>query len=103
MENMNKCPCCSHHCDRNNLQCGRGESYFNGENKPDSERTHSHHERKHHGHKPRRPEFSAGGLADLMSQCSHRLFHSGDEGMFTILSEEETATLKKLLNKLLSD
>jgi len=49
MENMNKCPGCSHHCDRNNLQCAKGEAYFNGEANPNSEHTHTHHKGKHHG------------------------------------------------------
>lgn len=102
MENMNKCPCCSHHCDRNDLQCGKGESYFNSEANPDAERTHSHHEIKHHGHRHHRPEFPAGSLADLMAKCGHRLFHGGDESMFAALTEEENTALKKILNKLLS-
>ena len=132
MENMNKCPGCSQHCDRNNLQCGKGEAIFNGEITPDSQHPHAQHEgkccgrhegknhghcggkhhghceRKHHGHCEgkhhghRRPEFPEGSLADLMAKCGHRLFHSGDEAMFAALTEEETTTLKKLLTKLLS-
>ena len=43
MENMNKCPGCSQHCDRNNLQCGKGEAIFNGEISPDSAHSHDHH------------------------------------------------------------
>lgn len=108
MENMNKCPGCSQHCDRNNLQCGKGEAIFNGEINPDSAHSHDHregkphgqHGGKHHGH--RRPEFPAGSLADLIAKCSHHLFHSSDESMFAVLTDEETITLKKLLTKLIS-
>lgn len=109
MENMNKCPGCSQHCDRNNLQCGKGEAIFNGEATPDSGHSHGHHERTHQGHREgkhhshRRPEFPAGSLADLMAKCGHRLFHGGDEAMFAVLTEEETVTLKLLLGKLLSE
>lgn len=110
MENMNKCPGCSQHCDRNNLQCGKGEAIFNGEITPDSSHSHGQHEgkrhgqhrEKHHGHGHRRPEFPADSLADLMAKCGHRLFHGGDESMFTVLTEEESAVLKELLCKLLS-
>ena len=126
MENMNKCPGCSQHCDRNNLQCGKGKAIFNGEAAPDSGHSHSNHERnfhghegkhcghhegkpsahcegKHHGHGHRRPEFPAGSLADLMAKCGHRLFHGGDESMFAVLNEEEETVLKGLLVKLLSN
>lgn len=111
MENMNKCPGCSHHCDRNNLQCGKGEAIFNGENTPDlnpshghSERNrHCHHDRKRHGHDHRRHEFPEGSLADLMAQCGHRLFHGGGEAMFAALTAAEKNTLAELLSKLLSN
>lgn len=107
MENMNECPGCPRHCDRNNLQCERGEAYFNAEATPDSFRAPAHHERgshshpegRHPGHGHRRPEFPAGSLADLMAQCARRLFH-GDEAVFAVLTQEETATLKGLLEKL---
>lgn len=126
MENMIKCPGCSKHCDRNNLQCGKGEAIYNGNTNPDSQHCHSHREgtccgrhegkkhghcggmlhglfsKKHHGHNHRPPEFPAGSLADLMAQCGHRLFHGGDESMFAVLTDEESATLKKLLTKLIS-
>lgn len=110
MENMNKCPGCSHHCDRKNLQCGKGEAIFNGEITPDSGHTHDHHERKchsqhsgkHHRHGHHRPEFPAGSLADLMAKCGHRLFHGGDESMFAALTEQEITALKGLLTKILS-
>lgn len=111
MENMNKCPGCSQHCDRNNLQCGKGEAILNGEINPDSQRSHDHHERrhhgqyggKHHGHGHHRPEFSAGSLSELLAKCVHRLFHGGNESMFAALTDEESATLKELLTKLISN
>lgn len=127
MENMNKCPGCSQHCDRNNLQCGKGEAIFNGEISPKSQHSYSHHEGKscrhqegkdrgqcegkrhghcegkHHGHGHRRPEFPADSLADLMAKCGHRLFHGGDESMFVVLTECEQSTLKDLLTKLLGN
>lgn len=108
MENMNKCPGCSQHCDRNNLQCSKGEAIFNGEITPDSGHSHGHHERKHQGHHEgkhhghRRPEFPTGSLSDLLAKCCHRLFHGGDETMFSVLTDEESTTLKQLLSKLLS-
>lgn len=101
MENTNKCPCCSNHCDRNNLQCGKGESYFNGENTQEYGHKPSHHKGKHHGH--HRREFLSGSLAELMSKCGHRLFHGGDETMFDVLTEDEKATLKSLLSKIASN
>ncbi len=117
MENMNKCPGCSHHCDRNNLQCGKGEAYFNGEATPDSGHTHGHHERTHQGHHEgkhkghcegkrqihgrHRPEFPVGSLSDLLAKCGHRLFHGSDESLFAVLTESEQSTLKDLLTKLL--
>ncbi len=106
MENMNKCPGCSQHCDRNNLQCGKGEAYFNGESLPSHEQGHGegkHHGSKHHGHKHHRPEFPAGSLADLMAKCGHRLYHGGDESMFAVLTKEESVMLKTILNKLLGN
>lgn len=117
MENTNKCPCCSQHCDRNNLQCGKGEAYFSGEVRSESGHSHNHHEKKccgrhegkKHGHCGRnhhshhRPEFPVGSLAELLAKCAHRLFHSEDDTMFATLTEEESSTLKRLLNKLLSD
>lgn len=101
MESMNKCPGCSQHCDRNNLQCGKGEAYFSGQLSPEAGRPEGHHGGKHHGHH-RRPEFPAGSLADLLAKCGHRLFHGGDESMFAVLTEEEAAQLKLLLSKLAS-
>lgn len=110
MENMNRCPGCSQHCDRNNLQCGKGEAIFNERTNPNSAHSQDHHGEKHrgqhsgkhHGHGHRRPEFPAGSLADLMAKCGHRLFHGGDESMFAVLTGEESSTLKKLLTKLIS-
>ena len=99
--NMNKCPGCSHHCDLNNLQCGKGEAILRGEEV--SSHSHEHkegrHGGKHHGH--RRPEFPEGSLADLMSKCGHRLFHGGDEGIFDVLSAQEQNALRDILTKLL--
>lgn len=107
MENTNKCPCCSHHCDRNNLQCGKGEAYFNGEANVESSHSHSHSKEGRHshgrGHGHHRPEFPAGSLADLLAKCGHRLFHGGSEGMFAALSDDESATLKRLLQKILGE
>lgn len=116
MENMNKCPGCSQHCDRNNLQCGKGEAIFRGEITPDSQHSHAHpggkccghqggkHQGhcggKHHSH--HRPEFPEGSLADLLAKCGHRLFHGGD-AIFDALSEAEAAQLKQLLGKLLAE
>lgn len=111
MDNRNQCPGCSHHCDRNNLQCGKGEAYFNGEAVPSHDHPHSnsegkrhdHHGGKHHGHGHRRPEFAEGSLADLMARCGYRLFHGGDESMFSALTAEEASVLKNLLTKLLAN
>lgn len=111
MESMNKCPGCSQHCDRNNLQCSKGAAIYNGEITPDSARSHDHpdikhrsqHGRNHHGHGHRHPAYPTGSLAELLAKCGHRLFHGGDEAMFTVLTEEESATLKKLLTKLISN
>lgn len=102
MENMNKCPCCSHHCDRNNLQCRKGEAYFNGESTADAGRSHGHHENKRHGKGHHHPEFPAGSLADLLSRCGRNLFHGGSSAMFDVLTEAEQAALKELLGKLLN-
>lgn len=101
MENTNKCPGCPRHCDRNNLQCGKGEAYFRGEDiSAQRDYTGNHrHGGKHHGH--RKPEFPAGSLADLMVKCGHRLFHSEESTMFAVLTSEEAETLNNLLNKLL--
>lgn len=123
MENRNNtCPGCSQHCDRNNLQCGKGEAYFNGESAPESGRPQGRHGSAHHGHEGKccgrhremghghckekhrgHPEFPAGSLADLLAKCGHRLFHGGDESMFAVLNDEETVTLKNLLSKLLAE
>lgn len=119
MENMNKCPGCSQHCDRNNLQCGKGEAIFNGEISPEHQHSHGHHEGKycghhdrkkhghregkHHGHGHRRPEFPEGSLADLLAKCGHKLFHGGQNTMFDALNDTEQNTLKALLSKLLSN
>ena len=118
MENTNKCPCCSQHCDRNNLQYKKGEAYFNGETQPESSHCHSQHERKccgdhgrkshghckgmHWGHGSKHPTFPAGSLAELLAKCAHRLFHSEDDAMFAALTEEESSTLKQLLEKVLA-
>lgn len=67
MENMNKCTGCSQHCDRNNLQCGKGEAIFNGEATPDSGHSHGHHKGKHHGHGHHHHEFPADSLTCLLS------------------------------------
>lgn len=101
MENTNKCPLCSNHCDRSNLQCGKGESYFNGEAPREEGRRQGHHKGGHHGH--HRPEYPAGSLMDLLARCGHRLFHGGDAAMFDVLTEAEQATLRSLLSKLAAD
>lgn len=119
MENTNKCPGCSRHCDLNNLQCGKGEAILRGEDVSShghehGERKHcegrhhdgkhcegKHHCGKHHGH--HRPEFPEGSLADLLAKCGHRLFHGGDESLFHTLSEQEQKDLKVLLKKLLAE
>lgn len=103
MENTNnKCPGCSCHCDRNNLQCGKGEAYFRGEDISAHEhnRKEGRHHGKHHGH--RRPEFPEGSLADLMVKCGHRLFHGEDDAMFQPLTDVERSMLKELLHKVLN-
>ena len=100
--NMNKCPGCSHHCDLNNLQCGKGEAILRGEDISSHEHHHKEnhpHGGKHHGH--RRPEFPEGSLADLMAKCGHRLFHGGDASMFAALTAQEQDALKDILVKLL--
>lgn len=109
MENMNKCPGCSHHCDRNNLQCGKGESYFSGEAASHPEHAHGHPDGKRHGHSGEkrhshshhRPSFPAGTLPDLLLKCGHRLLHCGDEDIFAVLADEEQTSLRELLAKLL--
>lgn len=102
METTNKCPGCSHHCDKNNLQCSKGEAYFSGESTPDTARSQGHRGGKHHGSKHHRPEFPAGSLPDLLAKCGYRLFHGADTSMFAALTDEETSGLKMLLNKIVN-
>ena len=66
MENMNKCPGCSQHCDKNNLQCGKGESYFNDKTNTDFEHAHAHHENNHHG-----PHKEARYAHHKSKHCGH--------------------------------
>ena len=102
MENTNKCSGCSRHCDRNNLQCGKGRAYFSSESEAKQGRFHGLFGRKRHGHKHHRPESPAGSLPDLLAKCGHRLFHSGDATMFDVLTEDEANTLTMLLNKIIT-
>lgn len=100
MENTPKCPCCSNHCEQNNLQCGKGESYFNGE--AEGSRSHGPEHGHHHGHH-KHPEFPSGSLPDLLMQCGGKLFHGEGEDMFHVLTGEEQDTLSALLGKLLTE
>ena len=104
MDEVNKCPGCSCHCERDNLQCGKGEAYFRGENISAYTQSHKEDRRRdgrHHGH--RKPEFPAGSLADLMTKCTHRLFHGSDESVFSVLSDQEQHALQNILVKLLDN
>lgn len=98
-----KCPGCSNHCEASNVQCGKGEAYFRGEDISSSH----HGEKKGHPHGGKGEghhgaNFPAGSLADMVAKCAHQLFHGGNEAMFSVLSDDEQKYLKNLLSKILN-
>ncbi|MGN0535249.1 MAG: hypothetical protein ACI4IR_04520 [Eubacterium sp.] len=102
MEFCNQCP---NKCPKNNLKCGRGQAYFNGENyeKSSESRHHRGIRKSFHNHK------SDNELVKLLTTCgmiaNHRsekmLEHNIDESvMFEVLTDNEQEILKNLLTKL---
>lgn len=78
-----KCPCCSNHCEKDNLSCGRGRDYFST----------SHTEEK--------SETIEEVVMDLR-KCGHLLHHNRDlstNGLFNNFSKDELEQLHILLVK----
>lgn len=81
-----KCPCCPNHCEKENLSCGRGKDYFEGNNAEPE-------------------EISEKVLRDL-KKCGHFLHHNhgiNKDNFFKNLSDEELKILHELLIKLNSN
>ncbi|MCM1052537.1 MAG: hypothetical protein NC483_00980 [Ruminococcus sp.] len=83
--NIEVCPCCSNHCLKDNLSCGRGREYFSGQI--------ANNEVKN---------INEQVIMDLR-QCGHLLHHSKDLNANQLLadfSEEELIKLHELLSKI---
>lgn len=79
-----KCPCCSNHCDINNLSCGRGIEHFNKSNSDENEKS-----------------LNEQIIIDLR-KCGHLLHHNKELDTNEVLanfSEDELNKLHELLSK----
>ncbi|MGM9942353.1 MAG: hypothetical protein ACI32N_10265 [Bulleidia sp.] len=92
------CPVCPRHCDLNDPHCDRGRTYAQTGRMP---------EEKGHGHGARL-QFDNPDQQLIMKYLHHAV-NAADRGgftqdmagsMFEVLSDEETVTLKNLLEKL---
>jgi hypothetical protein len=83
-----KCPCCSNHCSKDNLKCGRGKEYFNSECNVNELNS-----------------LNEKVIMDLR-KCGHILHHNRDlnEGKLLFnFSEDEINQLHELLVKFYSN
>lgn len=99
-ENTNKCPCCPRGCDLSAPHCGHGEEYAKTGSLPQRpEHDHSHSPRLSFEKKEQQ----------LIMKYLHHAVGAADRGgitqeqageMFSVLTDEETICLAKLLEKL---
>ena len=124
-EQFPNCPNCGRHCPIDATSCPRGEAFvkalLSGEMSPEEARAaqeqggehgprhgahggsggeHGRQERERgHGH----PHFEDdGSLASLLHQCMHKLHHGEGTDPFAMLSEGEQASLREMLEKILT-
>lgn len=106
-EKTTACPGCENHCPSTALKCGKGRAIFSGEaNGELSEHGHGYGHHGHHG-KPRWDNVDKESLPGKLIRCMDHMRHSRREDgtlpeeLFQVLSTEEQAALKALLEKLL--
>lgn len=98
MENNEKnCPMCGNHCDKEELQCGRGKRYF-GESGESAQ-----HGKEGHAHGAPFDVANEEPAKLLLRRCGHLLHHGGAEHLLDALSAEEKETLCAILNKALKE
>lgn len=86
--NEEKCPCCSNHCQKDSLGCGRGKEYFNNQKDNSKPKT-----------------LNEQVIIDLR-KCGHSLHHNKDLDTNKILSnfsKDELNNLHKLLSKFINN
>lgn len=79
------CPCCSNHCPKDNLSCGRGVAHFSNTNNESEINS-----------------IEEQVVADLR-KCGHMLHHSHDvnpEELLSNLTDDELQKLHELLSKI---
>lgn len=101
------CPVCPRHCNLNNPHCDRGRAYTQTGKLPEK-KEHGHNQVHGHG---ARLQFDNPDQQLIMKYLHHAV-NAADRGgftqemaesMFEVLSDEETAVLKNLLEKLSDD
>ncbi len=93
MNEEKNCPCCPNHCSVDSLSCGRGKSYFSGENKGE------HGHKKHHEKKDESLMTLEEKTLYKMRRCGHALHHSHEDMNLDFLTDEEKQALVKILSK----
>lgn len=93
MNEEKNCPCCPNHCSIDNLSCGRGRQYFDGENKEE------HGHKSHHEAKDESLMSLEEKVLYKMHRCGHALHHSNGSMNLDFLTNEEKQTLVKILSK----
>ncbi|MGN0342347.1 MAG: hypothetical protein ACI4DO_06095 [Roseburia sp.] len=104
-EETKTCPICPRGCDLTSPHCGRGEEYARTGILPQQEGEHSHGHGHEHGH---RLQFEKKEQQLVMKYLHHAVGVADHGGitqenaaeMFSVLTEEETVQLAKLLEKL---
>lgn len=79
-----RCPCCSNHCLKDNLGCGRGAEYFNRDNDSNIK------------------TLDEQVIMELR-KCGHLLHHNKElnpEKLLSVFSEQELNQLHSLLSKI---
>lgn len=108
-EKTKTCPICPRGCDLTSPHCGRGEEFAKTGILPQQEGEHSHGHSNEHGHgRGHRLRFEKKEQQLVMKYLHHAVGVADHGGMtqenasdmFSVLTEEETVQLAKLLEKL---
>lgn len=83
--NEETCPCCSNHCSKDRLSCGRGRAHFGSQSVNDEPKS-----------------INEQVIMDLR-KCGHLLHHNKDldvNELLSCFSEDELKQLHELLSKI---
>ncbi|MGM9878176.1 MAG: hypothetical protein ACI33S_05975 [Bacilli bacterium] len=97
MTNEKNCPCCPNHCSIDNLSCGKGKTYFNGNSSK------SLKERNEYTEKDDSSMTIDEKAMSKIRKCGHFLHHKDKEVSLDFLSNDEKENLIDILSKCLDN